>query len=54
MLSAVYDCMSLIIALLGLLSVAWTAYELGRMSHKARSIRAWDRKGRPLRVEVVD
>ena len=45
-----------ILVLLGILSVGWTAYEVGRMSHARPrpEARAWDATGRPLRVEVVD
>ena len=45
-----------ILALLGVLSVAWTAYEVGRMSRGGMPrARAWDTAtGRPLRCEIVD
>jgi hypothetical protein len=42
------------IVAIGLLSIAWTAYELGRISTRspARAM-AWDGNGRPLRVDEV-
>jgi hypothetical protein len=43
-----------IFLLLGMLSVGWTAYELGRMSKERPRVQAWDRHGRPLRVEEVN
>ncbi len=45
--------MSLIL-ILGLASVCWTAFELGRMSKSTAGVQAWDEHGRPLRIEVVD
>ena len=42
-----------IIFLLGVLSVGWTAYELGRMSRIEPRVQAWDRRGRALKIEVV-
>ncbi len=40
--------------LLGVLSVGWTAYELGRMSREKPRVRAWDRHGQPLDIQVVN
>ena len=44
------------IILLGLISVAWTAYELGRnMGFVRRRAAAWDHHGRPIEIiEIVE
>jgi hypothetical protein len=44
------------LVILGLLSVAWTAYELGRNARPAgTAAQAWDSSGRPVRViEVLE
>jgi hypothetical protein len=41
---------------LGLLSVVWTAYELGRNAGVSSGrVRAWDQSGRPVRIiEVLE
>ena len=42
-----------VIIILGLLSVGWTAYEVGRMSRPSARVQAWDESGRPLRIDVL-
>ena len=46
----------LVVILLGLISVAWTAYELGRNTGLVRRrAKAWDQQGRPVEIiEIVE
>ena len=46
----------LVVILLGFVSVAWTAYELGRNTGLVRCrAKAWDHQGRPVEIiEIIE
>lgn len=48
----IHEGMSIFL-LLGVLSVGWTAYELGRATQEEPRVKAWDRHGRPLNIRIV-